>query len=211
MSCFSTAAPIGDEPLTPDDAVNVLEEILEAQNQSFTLGQKLKLPLHIMNDICTTYSQPRDRLLQVLIEFTKQVDPIPTWRAIVAALRSSAVNLPQLATRVEAAHFPDPTASHEAPSPGAATPTGKHNTATTTTFLDTRLHYIATRSAVAITETSFSLTSGKRDTGSSETVTVEAAHLMDNPPTETTTSTGIYFLKITTGLLFFSIFPFPSP
>ena len=131
MSLYScAAAPTDDEPLTPDDtltpddAVNVLEEIVEAQNQSYPLGLKLKLPLHVVEDICEKHSQPRDRLLQVLIEFTKQVDPRPTWRAIVAALRSSAVNLPQLAMRVEAAHFPDPTASREVPPPEATTSTG---------------------------------------------------------------------------------------
>ena len=122
---FSYAAPTGDESLTPDDAVNVLEEILEAENKSFVLGLKLKLPLHVVDAIHSTNLQPRNHLLQVLIEFTKQVDPRPTWRAILFALRSPAVNLPQLAMRVEAAHFSDPTASREAPPPGATNPTGK--------------------------------------------------------------------------------------
>ena len=101
-------------PLTPEDAVNVLEEILVAENQSYVLGLKLKLPLYVVDSIYEKYSEPRDRLLQVIIAFTKQVDPRPTWRAIVAALRSPAVNLPQLATRVEAAHCPDPTATRDA-------------------------------------------------------------------------------------------------
>ena len=118
----SSAAPTGDEPLTPDDAVNVLEGILEAQNQSYALGQKLKLPLHVVEDICEKHSQPRDRLLQVLTAFLQRGYPIPTWRAIVAALRSPAVNLPQLAMTVEAAHCPTSTASPEAP-PETAIPT----------------------------------------------------------------------------------------
>ena len=80
-----------------------------------------------MEDICDKHSQPRDRLLQILTAFLQQGDPRPTWRAIVAALKSSAVNLPQLAMRVEAAHFPDPTASREAPPPEATTFTGKYN------------------------------------------------------------------------------------
>ena len=122
---FLYAAPTGDEPLTPDDAVNVLEEILEAENKSFVLGLKLKLPLPDVDAIHSTNLQPRDHLLQVLIEFTKQVDPRPTWRAILSALRSPAVNLPQLAMRVEAAHFPGPTTSREAPPPEATTSTGK--------------------------------------------------------------------------------------
>ena len=128
-------APTGDEPLTPEDAVNVLEEIIEAQNQSYALGQKLKLPLHVVEDICERHSQPRDRLLQILNAFLQQVDPRPTWRAIVAALRSPAVNLPQLAMAVEAAHFPDPTASRDAPPPEATTFIGKYNITMTTDCL----------------------------------------------------------------------------
>ena len=109
-----TAAPAGDDPLTPDDAVHVLEELLEAQNQSRYLGLKLNVPDYIVTGIHTQYTDPKDHLYYVLVEFTKQVDPRPTWRAIVAALRSPAVNLPQLALRVEAAHFPDPTVTRDA-------------------------------------------------------------------------------------------------
>ena len=128
-------APTGDEPLTPDDAVNVLEEIIEAQNQSYVLGLKLKLPPHVVEAICEKHSEPRDRLLQILTAFLQEVDPRPTWKAIVAALRSPAVNLPQLAMRVEAAHFPDPTASREAPLPEATTSIGKYNITMTTDCL----------------------------------------------------------------------------
>ena len=99
-----------NETLTPDDAVDVLEELLPAQNKSYELGLKLKLRQHEVDSIHSTYSKPRSRLLHVLIEFTNQTEPRPTWRVIVEALRSPAVNLPALAKSVEAAHFPDPTA-----------------------------------------------------------------------------------------------------
>ena len=135
MSCLSTAAPTGDDPLTPDDVVSVVEEIPEAQNHPYVLGLKLKLPLHVVEAICENHTLPRDRLLQVLMEFTKQVDPRPTWRAIVDALRSSAVNLPELAMRVEAAHCPNPTASCNAPPPDATTSNGKYNVTMTTDYL----------------------------------------------------------------------------
>ena len=96
---------------------------MEAKNQAYLLGLRLKLPLHIVEGICDTQSEPRDRLLQVIIEFLKQVQPRPTWRAIVDALRSPAVNLQHLAMRVEAAHFPDPSAIREIP-PETTTPAG---------------------------------------------------------------------------------------
>ena len=81
------------------------------------------MSLQVVDSIYKTYLEPRNRLLQVLIAFTKQVDPRPTWKAIVAALRSPAVNLPQLAMTVEAAHCPDPTntASPEVPPHEATT------------------------------------------------------------------------------------------
>ena len=104
-------APSGDDTLTPADAVNVLEELLPAQTQSYVLGLKLGLPYHEVDRIQAQYGDPRDRLLHTLIAFTKQAQPRPTWRVIVDALRSPAVNLPHLAERVEAAHFPDPTAT----------------------------------------------------------------------------------------------------
>ena len=80
--------------LTPDDAVEVMEALLPAQNKSYELG--LKFNIH------STYSKPRSRLLQVIIEFTKQTEPRPTWKVIIDALGSPAVNLKALANTVEA-------------------------------------------------------------------------------------------------------------
>ena len=93
--------------------MKVLEELLPAQNQSYVLGLKLGLPLHDVEGIHYHYYNPRDRLLKVIMEFLKQEQTGPTWRVIVDALRSPAVNLPRLAKRVEAAHFPDPTSTRD--------------------------------------------------------------------------------------------------
>ena len=96
------------DTLTPDDAVDVLEELLPAQNKSYELGLKLKLPQHVVEAIHATYSNPRSRLLYVLIEFTNQEMPRATWRVIVKTLRSPVVNLPALAKKIEAVHIADP-------------------------------------------------------------------------------------------------------
>ena len=99
--------------LTPDDAVDVLEELLPAQNRSYELGLKLKLPQHVVEAIHFK-DIPADKcLLRILIKFLQQVNPRPTWRVIVEALRSPSVNLPGLAARVEATHFPDSTATRD--------------------------------------------------------------------------------------------------
>ena len=91
----------------------MLAELLDAQTQSYILGLTLGLPLAQVDAIHDSYTNPPDRLLQVIIAFFKGVEPSPTWRVIVAALRSPAVNLPALAKRVEAAHFPDPTSTRD--------------------------------------------------------------------------------------------------
>ena len=73
--------------------------------------------IQVVDSIYKTYLEPHNRLIQILIAFTKQVNPRPTWRAVVDALRSPAVNLPQLAMRMEAAHCPDPTSTLNASLP----------------------------------------------------------------------------------------------
>ena len=106
-------APTADVSLAPDDVMEVLEELLPAQNKSFNLGLKFKLPLHEAEAIHGKAQSAQDYLRDVLVKFLKQVEPRPTWRVIVDALRSPAVDLPQLANRVEAAHFPDLTSTRD--------------------------------------------------------------------------------------------------
>ena len=115
-------AASGDEALSSDDAAGMLNELLEAQNKSRIFGLNLQIPLHVVDAIHSTYSQPGDRLLQVLIEFTRQTDR-PTWRVIADALRSPAVNLPHLAMKVEAAHLPNPISTRDVSSETAPTGT----------------------------------------------------------------------------------------
>ena len=98
---------------TSENVVKIVEELLPAQNQSHFLGLKLGLPLHDVKGIQSNYHDPRDRLLQVIIEFLNQEQTGPTWRVIVDALRSPLVNLPALAKRVEAAHCPDTTSTRD--------------------------------------------------------------------------------------------------
>ena len=106
------AAPAVDETLKSDDVSGILDELVEAQNHSKVLGLQL-LPPHEVEAIHRQYQDPKERLLHTLLAFTNQIQPRPTWRVIVEALRSPSVNLPALAARVEAAHFPDSTATRD--------------------------------------------------------------------------------------------------
>lgn len=90
----------------------MLEEIQEAQDRSYVLGLKLQLPQHVLDGIYEKHSEPRDRLLHILIEFTKHVEVKPTRRAIVDALKSPAVNLPRLAKIYEAAYLGEMDTGH---------------------------------------------------------------------------------------------------
>lgn len=87
------------------DAVDALEELMEAENESYILGLKLKLPRHVVEGIHENHSKPRDRLLHVLLEFNEQTDPRSTWRLIVNALRSGVINLNKLANKIESKHL----------------------------------------------------------------------------------------------------------
>ena len=106
-------APAVNETLAPDDAGKILEELLEAQNHSVMLGLGLNLRLHEVEAIKARYSDPRERLLYIIIAFLRQAEPRPTWRVILEALRNPIVNLPALARSVEAAHYPILTATRQ--------------------------------------------------------------------------------------------------
>ena len=104
--------------MTPDDVGEVLDEIIEAQNQSYVIGVKLKLPEYEVERIHSVYKDPRQQLLQVLIEFTKQIEPKPTWRVIVDMLKSPSVNLTHLARKIERKHCLPCVVPPETPSVG---------------------------------------------------------------------------------------------
>ena len=103
-------APARDDTLYMKDAGDLLEELLPAGNHSFELGLRLGLLPHEVESIHSAYTNPQSRLLHIIITCLNQS---PTWRTIVDALRSPEVNLPELANKVEAAHYPDPTATQD--------------------------------------------------------------------------------------------------
>ena len=118
----SNPGPAVEETLTLDDAGKVARELSEAQTVSLALGLELKVPLHEVEAIHLDYQRSRDHLLRVIIAFLNRVEPRPTWRIIVEALRSPLVNLPALARRVEATYFPDPTSARNVETTGSYVP-----------------------------------------------------------------------------------------
>ena len=104
-----------EETLNSGHVVDLLEELLPAQNQSYELGLKLKLPPERVQSIHDTYNGARQRLLHVMLEFANQEEPRPTRRLVVEALRSAVVGLPSLARKIEADHTPKCSATAQLP------------------------------------------------------------------------------------------------
>ena len=108
-------APAADEILRPDDAGEILEKLLDAQNHAHLLGLMMNVKPRDVEAIQANYQQPKDRLLHIIFAFLNQIEPMPTWRVIISALKTRTVNLPRLAASLEIAHFPDRTAVREPP------------------------------------------------------------------------------------------------
>ena len=95
-----------DRTLVQDDVPEIVAAILDAQTKSERLGRVLKLPASTVSGIHKQYRDPEDCLFHVVDEFVKQVDPRPTWRVILNALRHLTVRQTFLANAIERKHCP---------------------------------------------------------------------------------------------------------
>ena len=59
---FIYAAPAGDETLTPDDAVHILEEILPAKIHYYVISLLFNLPKHVVDGIHSKKPERRNHL-----------------------------------------------------------------------------------------------------------------------------------------------------
>lgn len=87
--------------LEEDDLSTVLDDLLEAQTQSYYLGLALGLSGHVLKAIHASTANQQDRLCRVIETFLKGVNPRPTWSAIAIALKKPSVGLPRLAENIE--------------------------------------------------------------------------------------------------------------
>jgi hypothetical protein len=100
------SSPPDSDSLKDTDEGEIFEELQSAMNHTQFLALKLKIPSFTTDSIHSQYPNPKDRLLHTIKAFLKQVDPEPTWKTIVEALRSRSVNLPRLALELEQRHCP---------------------------------------------------------------------------------------------------------
>ena len=98
-----TADPL-DKTLVQDDVPEIVGKILDAQNKSELLGRVLKLPASTVSGIHRQYRDPEECLFHVIDEFVRQVEPRPTWRVLLTALRHPTIRLTRLADEIESEH-----------------------------------------------------------------------------------------------------------
>ena len=93
--------------LTTNDAADVLDALLPAQNESHALGLALKLSPYEVRAIHTDNRRAKDCLREVIIKFLEQApESRRNWRVIADALARRLVNHQALSETVKAAHLP---------------------------------------------------------------------------------------------------------
>ena len=87
--------------LRQDDVPDVVRKILDLRTKSDLLGRMLELPAATVESIHQQYSDPKYRLFHIIDEFVKQVEPPPTWKVILEALRNPLIGEAHLAQVIE--------------------------------------------------------------------------------------------------------------
>ena len=105
---FADADAFKDRTLNEADVPNVVCEILQVQTKFKTFGRVLGLRRVTVDSIHQQHSDPEECLFGALDEFVKQVEPPPTWRVILEALRNPLIGLPHLAEEIENKYCPHP-------------------------------------------------------------------------------------------------------
>ena len=86
--------------LTFDDLALLLEELLSVRAIWYHFGLQLKVRIGALDSISVQFSDPRDRLLEMLKTWLTTTDE-PSWKTLTDALRSRSVGESQLANVLE--------------------------------------------------------------------------------------------------------------
>ena len=88
--------------LSIDDLKVLQENLFVVSHKWYAIGLQLLLNADTLDNIISNCgSSPRDCLLEVLKKWLRRVNPYPTWKAIVDALKSAAVGEQMLAEQLE--------------------------------------------------------------------------------------------------------------
>ena len=91
----------GYEVLNMDNAAIVAEELFHVRPDTYELGLALQLSQDVLQTIMTENQKPHGQILRITEVFLKRKDPKPTWRAIIEALKTPAVNRSKMAQQIQ--------------------------------------------------------------------------------------------------------------
>ena len=83
------------------DVKTVLEKLQSASTRWYYIGLQLKIPVNTLDCIKDQYADPTDCLREMIERWLKQINPRPTWRALVNALRAQSVGEGRLALELK--------------------------------------------------------------------------------------------------------------
>ena len=93
---------MNDRVLTPEDARDIKQKLRPAEEKFYSLGMKL-LEMKEVNDITAAHLGTQESLSRVIDKFLEQKEENERiWSKIFEALRSPAVGMEQLATKLQA-------------------------------------------------------------------------------------------------------------
>ena len=97
----------GQQRLNLQHLYDVYDELYEVRTQWRPLGGILRVDPATLGAISAQYRDiPDDCLRETLSYWLRQVNPLPTWEAIVKALRNPVIKQATLAQTIEAKHCP---------------------------------------------------------------------------------------------------------
>ena len=97
--------------LTDKDLWKVQNILWEVCERWFDIGIQLKLEPNNLNKIEANYKTVEECCRKMLLTWLSQVEPKPTWSALVEALKSPAVKCEDVARKIKLEHLPEPESS----------------------------------------------------------------------------------------------------
>ena len=91
-------------PLTSGDLKKVLDSLWEARTEWFYIGIQLDMETSDLKVIKKNHDEAGLCFTKMLTEWLKRMNPPPTWKALVDALKSRTVGYEQLADTIEKTH-----------------------------------------------------------------------------------------------------------
>ena len=90
-----------DRTLNSKDSTDIARRLVGLENKAQNLGRVLELPKYIIDITPPPSPVTHAAILYIIDELLKQVEPSPTWRVILAALRDPLVGEAGLAREIE--------------------------------------------------------------------------------------------------------------